>query len=288
MRQGMPRWITRTLIAILVSLLVQAQPAGAMVGAPTDSQAHPNVGALIAQVNGQQVLACTGTLIAPAVFLTAGHCGAILQVLGATATWVTFDTALRSGPPISCGLADCAVTVPPADLIPAAVTTDPAFDLNAYLSGSDTPDLAVALLATPAPAAIHPALLPPRDALQLLAGLSLQGNFLTSVGYGLLSETGSDPAYPAISAEGLFDGQRRAAAFPLAAINRSYLAIGQTDATYLSSHDSGGPLFLGPTSVLAGLTSEGGSLCPTAACSSIYRLDTPAARHFLGRYVALP
>ncbi len=50
--------------------------------------------------------------------------------------------------------------------------------------------------------------------------------------------------------------------------------------------DSGGPNFLGSTTVLAATTITGDAVC--RATNVIYRLDTPAARTFLARYVTLP
>lgn len=50
--------------------------------------------------------------------------------------------------------------------------------------------------------------------------------------------------------------------------------------------DSGGPAFLGDTTTIAAVTSSGDQAC--AGSSVAYRLDTPAARQFLGQYVLLP
>jgi secreted trypsin-like serine protease len=55
----------------LVALLLAAAPAGAITGGQPDGGAHPYVGMVY---NDQHL--CSGTLIAPTVFLTAAHCAA--------------------------------------------------------------------------------------------------------------------------------------------------------------------------------------------------------------------
>jgi hypothetical protein len=50
--------------------------------------------------------------------------------------------------------------------------------------------------------------------------------------------------------------------------------------------DSGGPNFLGDTDILAATTITGDFMC--RATNVVYRLDTPAARTFLARFVTLP
>jgi len=67
--------------------------ANAIVFGWLDGEDHPYVGMMVADVDGVPAWRCTGTLIAPDVFLTAGHC-----VHGATAARVWFDTDLTDNP----------------------------------------------------------------------------------------------------------------------------------------------------------------------------------------------
>ena len=79
----------------------------------------------------------------------------------------------------------------------------------------------------------------------------------------------------------------------LFAINKAWLRIsmnptlGDGGTCY---GDSGGPNFLGAgateTNILAATTITGDFMC--RATNVTYRLDTPAARSFLGQYVTLP
>ena len=61
-----------SVFAALAVALVTVSTAAAVTGGGVDGDAHPYVGALV--VNGS--VECSGVLVAPTVFVTAGHCGA--------------------------------------------------------------------------------------------------------------------------------------------------------------------------------------------------------------------
>jgi Trypsin len=64
-----------TAIAVLTLILALAVPAGAITrGGNLDGQDHPYVGLMVATINGSPAWRCSGTLIAPTIFVTAGHC----------------------------------------------------------------------------------------------------------------------------------------------------------------------------------------------------------------------
>lgn len=64
-----------TVIAVLVFALVLAVPAGAITNNWTDDNEHPFVGLIVFyDADGVFVQRCTGSLISPTKFLTAGHC----------------------------------------------------------------------------------------------------------------------------------------------------------------------------------------------------------------------
>jgi Trypsin len=78
------------LAAALILALVSFSPAGAITGGGPDGNGHP-YGALLL-VPGASF--CSGTLIAPTVVLTAGHCTSFFQYLSDEYdldVWVTFD-----------------------------------------------------------------------------------------------------------------------------------------------------------------------------------------------------
>ena len=83
-----------SILALLVLILAAgALPAVAITGGELDGEGHPNVGLMIADIDGEPQWRCTGTLIAPRVFLTAGHC-----VHGATAARVWFEPDMADVP----------------------------------------------------------------------------------------------------------------------------------------------------------------------------------------------
>jgi len=62
----------RTALVSIAAALTVVTSAAAITGSTPDGEAHPYVGALV--IDGS--VACSGVLIAPTVFATAGHCGA--------------------------------------------------------------------------------------------------------------------------------------------------------------------------------------------------------------------
>src|SRR3954470_23950273 len=88
----MRRILSSTAVAVLTAAFAAA-PAGAITYGSPDGAGHPEVGALLAQQaypDGTWA-ECTGTLIAPTVFLTAAHCDE-----GVSRVAVTFDSSYDS------------------------------------------------------------------------------------------------------------------------------------------------------------------------------------------------
>src|SRR5262249_366919 len=81
----MRRKLTRLLLAVAIAVGI-AVPAGAITFGQLDGNGHPNVGGLVVDDGGQKFLICSGTLVSPTVFVTAGHC-----TTGFDEAWVTFD-----------------------------------------------------------------------------------------------------------------------------------------------------------------------------------------------------
>jgi hypothetical protein len=133
----------RTALVSLAAALTVVTTAAAVTGSTPDGGAHPYVGALV--VDGS--VACSGVLIAPTVFATAGHCG----VDGARVS-VTFDTKLEEGWSLVGGT----------------------FELDSARRS----DLAVVVLDSPT--AVAPAALPAAGVVETLT----RRDSVTSVGYG--------------------------------------------------------------------------------------------------------
>ena len=78
-------------VLLFVACLFMSVPAQAITSGEPDGDAHPYVGLLVFQT-GNTLLLCSGALVAPRVFLTAGHCTS-----GATRAWVSFAPAYQPG-----------------------------------------------------------------------------------------------------------------------------------------------------------------------------------------------
>ena len=101
---------------------------------------HPNVGALLADFSGDGTITgdeafCSGSLISPTVFLTAGHCVQFLEPEGIETIYVSFDPALLDANG-------------PGTLITA---TSWAFDPASYSSFRAAHDIGVVIIRRPPP-----------------------------------------------------------------------------------------------------------------------------------------
>ena len=243
-------------LSVLAGLVLSASPAGAIVNGTADGNRHPNTGGLVnaTQYSDGTWLYCSGTLIAPRVFLTAAHCdddGARVRV--------TFDSAYEAGDRTYAGRFEA----------------DPAYPGTT----ADVHDIAVVVL-DKAVTRITPARLPEAGS---LSGLSA-GQPITSVGYGAYEVTNGPGGHSY-----LYDDVRMVGVGSLNAVTPTWLRISGNQATGDAGTcygDSGGPNFLGSTNIVASTTITGDAIC--RATNDTYRMDTPSARAFLDDFVTLP
>ena len=244
------------IFTVLCTALASAAPAGAIVYGTPDGEGHPNVGGLVSptQFSDGTWLYCSGTLIAPKVFLTAAHCGEDGEPVG-----VTFDSAYQAGDPVHYGI----------------FQADPLYSQ----AQSDPHDIAVVVF-DQAITGITPATLPAAGSLSRLP----KNQTFTSVGYGAYEVTNGPGGH-----QYLYDDVRMRATGTLNATNRSWLRISGNPSTGNGGTcygDSGGPNFLGTTQTVAAITITGDAVC--RATNVTYRLDTESARIFLREFVPLP
>ena len=91
----MTRTIARGIVPALMFVAVvlattTVGPAGAITNGELDGTAHPNVGVMVVDFGAGPRRLCSGELIAPTRFLTAGHCTSFL-VNNPALLGVTFD-----------------------------------------------------------------------------------------------------------------------------------------------------------------------------------------------------
>jgi secreted trypsin-like serine protease len=81
------------LATMALAILMAAGAASAITYGQPDGNKHPYVGALVGVDEQGEFVFCSGTLIAPKVFLTAAHCTAAIEQFGFEFRGVTFDNA---------------------------------------------------------------------------------------------------------------------------------------------------------------------------------------------------
>lgn len=235
------RRLIATTASLIVATALMAAPVGAISGGTPDGDAHPSVGAMLYRESGatDYTIGCTGTLIGPRVFLTAGHCAFYMEYFlpAGTEYVVSFDTDLGIG---ADGLAD------PEHVIPV---DDWAMMPTYRFQGSASPDVSVLFLAS-APAGLDPVALPPVGAAE-----GSVGELVVNVGYGWTSLDRS-PSSP--RAEFTADGLRRTGTSWVSGVSPNQLVAHRGPAS-TCYHDSGGPQFL--DGVLVAITHGGDSPC---------------------------
>jgi hypothetical protein len=228
-------------------------------GIPTGSN-YGSVGALLIDENADNILdfLCSGSLISPTVFLTAGHC-----------------TAFAAGAVFYVTFAPNIFPLPPLIQATAAHTAFPSLDLGVVILPEGTTS-GIPALELPTEGYL--------DDVLAKGGLGRQSALI--VGYGRASlgqgrETSGSVGVREVATTKVLWLQGNLLGLAGNAVN-----AGRGGSCF---GDSGGPVFLedqNPDLVVA-VTSFGLEL----GCHSIggyFRLDTPAARSFLDEFVTLP
>ena len=256
-------------------LLILVAPAAAITWGEPDGEGHRNVGAMVIEDppgSDQWFQGCSGTLIAPYIFLTAGHCTAWAGTLGTTG-----DTNVR------VNFAQNALDFSNASTYREVerVMTHPDF---AWWPASDRHDVGVLILKEPV-LDRTPAELPELGLLDQLKKQkklrqgSEEQDFVV-VGYGATLHWPPSPPDPRYT----YDDTRQFAESEYQALLPAWLRMSQNQATGdggTSYGDSGGPAFLtvGGAEFLVGITSWGDVPCVSSGFN--YRTDIPQTQIFL-------
>lgn len=243
-------------VALLFALIGAA--AAIMNGEP-DGNDHPYVGlAVFDDADGNPMWRCSGTLIAPTLFLTAGHC---TEPPAARAT-IWFESDVEAGIPGN------GYPFGGATSHDGTPYTHPSYDPAAFYLF----DLGVVVLDAPVDLPEY-GVLPGEGLLDSLASRrGLQDTTFTAVGYGLQK---INP----VSVQG--NRVRLHATLALVDLEGTAGIPAGTSVTLSANHhtggtcfgDSGGPLFLNATNVVAAVTSFG----LNGNCAGVgggYRVDT--------------
>jgi len=261
-----------TLSLVCGSLLLPPKTSAITYGFVDSSNTFRNTGAFVVKSsNGEIFPICSGTLIAPNVFLTAAHCTLFytqdLAPEGDVA-YVSLDQSIPFGP----------LTSNKTQLLPVAhVVSNP----NYNQSQSDSGDIGVLILERNV-RGVTPATLPACGLLdQLVAQNGLKTATFTNAGYGLQNRVvgGGVPFF-----QDLNPVPRMFSFSSFNSLNGGYLRLSQNASTGNGGTcfgDSGGPNFLtvNGKQLIVAITITGDSVCRSTNVD--YRLDTVSAQGFL-------
>jgi hypothetical protein len=270
------------LAAVLAAVLLASSPRLLAItfGFVDTNGAFPNTGAFIVRerATGEIFPICSGSLIAPGVFLTASHCTAPFELSLADrfTAHVSFDGSIPFDD----------LTSRRTKLIDVKqVVTNPAFNQ----AQSDSGDIAVLLIDPQQTRGITPATLPTAGLLdRLVASGALNGAPVINVGYGVQNRVvgGGEPFF-----QDLNPIPRMFSFSTFSALNPGYIRYSQNPSTEDGGTcfgDSGGPQFFDHdgTRLQISITITGDAVCRSTNVA--YRLDSEGARSFLAPFVTLP
>ena len=251
------RRVVLVLASMALAILLAGGVAQAIINGEPDRgpKAHPYVGAYVAKVDGELLPLCSGTLISPKVFLTAGHCTEF-DVERNLPVYVSFDPTYKPG---ASQLMKGTPYLHPKYCIPDPedkVDCSPQVPTEALLAREWRYDVGVVVLKEPVRMATYGAL-PDAGLVDTLK----QGQRLTTVGYGATRyKIGGgprpQPVYP--------DDRYRATVRLLNTRDPDVgdMLVKTTGVSFIKgkgeapcSGDSGGPLFLPDQQTIVGVTS---------------------------------
>jgi Trypsin len=253
------RRVVLVLATMALAILVAGGVAQAIINGEPDRgpNAHPYVGAYVAKFEGELLPVCSGTLISPRVFLTAGHCTEF-EIEKDRPAYVSFDPTYKPGasqlikgtPYIHPNY--CSPT--PEDNVDCA----PQVPTEALLAREWRYDVGVVVLKEPVRMATYGAL-PDASLVDTLK----EGQRLTAVGYGATGYEidGGAPPRPQL----IYPDDRYRSTVRLLKPNDPAVGEMFVNTTGVSlirgkgeapcEGDSGGPLFVGAQHTIVGVTS---------------------------------
>jgi V8-like Glu-specific endopeptidase len=265
--------------SVMVLLAVAVTPVGAVTDGELDGNAHPYVVLLLMEVNGAPAFRCSGTLLSATVLLTAGHCTNNFPGSPYTGMRVFTESDVQAG----IGTTNNYPFAGPNSVEAVSWAAHPLYETAPFF----VHDVGVVILEEPGVVLDEYGTLPTVnqfDAFKTKRGL--QDVSFTSVGYGLQA------SFPDAASWKDQASRTRYVAYPhLIQINVpgftgdfSMLLSNNAHTGGTCFGDSGGPNFLGDSTVVAGITSFGiNGNC--AGTGGVFRTDRQNVLDFINGYL---
>jgi Trypsin len=238
------RPLVRAFLVAMVVALTAAAPSSAILNGKPDT-GHPYVGLLVTVIGGERTPVCSGFLVSPTVFVTAGHC--VDDLGGTLPAYVSFDQTFG----------------PSSSLIHGTAVPNPKYASSGH-------EIAAVILDTPVTGRGH-AILPAEGRLESVPRRAA----LTLVGYGANGFTrGGGPPAPE------FDLVRSTTEARLVKLERGKNALSMRISNGICFGDSGGPVLLGTSDIVVGINSFVQNF-KCAGNAFAFRVDTDASLDFL-------
>ncbi|WP_234800746.1 trypsin-like serine protease [Luteitalea pratensis] len=250
---------SRTALAVVGALVASAATVLAVKYGELDGNRHPYVGLLVAQdAEGNPLWRCSGTLLSPTLFLTAGHC----TEAPAAHVEIWFDADVDAGIPSN--------GYPFNGNVGGTPYTHPQYDPNAFFRY----DLGVVVLDAPVNMPAY-GVLPKLDELDRLATRrGKQDIAFTAVGYGIQASFPDAAAWKEQAARVRYLARPQLLQINVPGYVGDFSLLLSNNASTGGTcfGDSGGPNFIGDSNVIGGVTSfaKNGNC---AGSGGVYRVD---------------
>ena len=262
------KWAVVVLVVIIA--LVFALPAAAVTDGELDGNGHPEVVLLLMEVNGAPAFRCSATMLTPTVVLTAGHCAGAPGEFSGMRIFAESDVQHDASYPFAGG---------PNTYEAVSWSAHPLYPTAPFF----VHDVGIVVLAEPGYNPGRFGTLPTANQLDALKPSSKTK--FTAVGYGL------QMSFPDAASFLEHNVRIRYVAHPhLIQINtgftgpQSLLLSNNANTGGTCFGDSGGPNFLGDSSVVAAVTSFGiNGNC--AGTGGVFRIDRPDVLAFINSYL---
>jgi hypothetical protein len=263
-------WVVFSVITILA---LTVSPVGAVTDGELDGDAHPYVVLLLMEVGGVPMYRCSGTLLSPTVLLTAGHCTSNYpdpEPYSGMRVFTESDVQNGDNNYPYAG---------PNSVEAVAWYTHPLFETAPFFMH----DVGVVILAEPGVVLDTYGTLPEPNQFDSFKTRRGQDKVtFTSVGYGL-QQSFPDPAYwLAHNTRTRYVAHPRLIQINVPGFTGSYSMLLSNNANTGGTcfGDSGGPNFLGDTTIVAGITSFGiNGNC--AGTGGVFRTDRQDVLDFI-------